>query len=376
MTTNSLPDLTAAHNGQPLLERLLDLTVAIQQIPAPTFGETARAKFVLDTFRGEALSDISTDAVGNVYARLPGQGTALPLVVSAHLDTVFPLETDLAVQREPERMAGPGIGDNALGVAGLFGLLWVLRSRPLPGDLWLVANVGEEGLGNLWGMRAVVDRFAAQVKAYLVLEGLSLGQVYHRGLAVQRYEITTQTGGGHSWVDFGKPSAVHELATLVQRLSSLPLLSRPRTSLNVGVFSGGTSVNTIAAEARCLVDLRSEDKSALEALTLQVEKLIRGTNRPGVHVSARVVGQRPAGAIPTSHPLVKLAASCLEAVHIQPRLNIGSTDANLPLSRGLPAVCLGLTTGGGAHTTGEFIETRPVQKGLEQLVSFVEKVFD
>jgi tripeptide aminopeptidase len=375
MTNNPSPDYFGGSFNQSFLERLLDLTIAIQQIPAPTFGEAARAALVYDRFKEEGLCDTSIDAVGNVYARLPGKGTAPPLVVTAHLDTVFPEETDLTVHRDADRIAGPGIGDNSLGVACLFGLCWALHSRPLPGDLWLVANVAEEGLGDLRGMRAVVERFGAQVKAYLVLEGMSLGQVYHRGLAVKRYEITARTAGGHSWVDFGKPSAVHELAALVQRLDSLQLHTRPRTTLNVGVFTGGTSVNTIASEARCLVDLRSEDMDALESLTIQVEKMIQAANRPGVHVGARVVGQRPAGGIPSSHILVRLGASCLEAVQVRPRLNIGSTDANLPLSRGLPAVCLGITIGGGAHTRDEFIETHPIQKGLTQLACFVEQVF-
>lgn len=375
MTRKPTPDTTGIDIDPSLLERLLDLAVAIQQIPAPTFGEADRAAFVLERFNEEGLCDTSIDNAGNVYARLPGRGKAPPLVVSAHLDTVFPQETDLTVRREPGRIAGPGIGDNSLGVAGLLGLCWALPSRPLAGDLWLVANVGEEGLGDLRGMRAVVERFSAEAKAYLVLEGMSLGQVYHRGLAVRRYEITARTAGGHSWVDAGKPSAVHELAALVQRLTSLELPPKPRTTLNVGVFSGGTSVNTVASEARCLVDLRSEEETSLEQLYLQVERMIQAANRPGVQVEAKVVGQRPAGGIPASHPLVRLATSCLEAVQIQPRLNIGSTDANLPLSRGLPTVCLGLASGGGAHTRGEFIETRSLRKGLMQLVCFVELAF-
>ncbi len=219
------------------------------------------------------------DEVGNVYARLPGSGSSRPLVVSAHLDTVFPLSTDLHVTRRSSNpgaaptnveglalstVEGPGIGDNSLGVAGLFGLLWELNSSSaqiagstLPGDIWLVANVGEEGLGNLCGMRAVVDRFGDRPLAYLIVEGMALGQIYHRGLGVQRYRITVDTPGGHSWVDYGRPSAIHVLGEIIYRLSNLSLPRVPRTTLNIGTISGGTSINTIAAHAQLELDLRS-----------------------------------------------------------------------------------------------------------------------
>lgn len=365
---------------QELINRLLDLAICIQQIPAPTFDEERRAAFVYQRFRAEGVQDVSRDASGNVLARLPGRGAAPPLVVSAHLDTVFPPATDLNAQRNGDRIYGPGIGDNAIGVAGLFALLWALQAdsggspTSLPGDVWLVANTAEEGLGNLSGMRAVVDRFGDQALAYLVLEGMSIGQVYHRGLAVRRYEIHLRTRGGHSWVDYGAPSAVHELASLVHQLASLKLPSQARTTLNVGVISGGISVNTIASSATCLVDLRSENEETLRELTARMEDLLQAAHRPGVQVSARLVGQRPAGSMRRNHPLVRLAVECLQAQGIRPHLNIGSTDANLPLSRGLPAICLGLTSGGGAHTAEEYIDTPPLKMGLASLVAFVKSV--
>jgi len=363
----------------------LDLAVEIQQIPAPTFDEGQRAEFVRQRFQFEGLSEVSIDPVGNVFGCLPGKGSKLPLVVSAHLDTVFPQGTSLQVNRQGERISGPGIGDNSLGVAGLFGLVWELgarrvesetRASRLPGDVWLVANVGEEGLGDLRGMQAVADRFGGGVQAYLILEGMALGQIYHRGLGVQRYRITFQTMGGHSWVDYGQPSAVHELAGLINRLTAIPLPERPRTSLNVGTITGGTSVNTIAAQAELLLDLRSEEPQSLAALAAEVEALVSGTNRTGVRCEAQVVGRRPAGQIAADHPLVRLAARCLQELGIQPRLNIGSTDANVPLSRGYPAICLGLTSGAGAHTTEEYIFTSPLAKGMAQLVSVVQGVWE
>jgi tripeptide aminopeptidase len=366
------------------VKRLIDLTVKIQQIPAPTFNEEQRAKFVRGLFEAEGLRDISTDAVNNVYACLPGEGRARPLVVSAHLDTVFPSETDLTAVKKKGRVIGPGIGDNSLGVAALFGLVWLLRQWKisLPGDLWLVANVCEEGLGDLRGMRAVVDRFGSDVHAYLVIEGLSLGYIQHRALGVQRYRITANTPGGHSWSDYGQPSAIHELAMLVTKLAALPLPGEPRTSLNVGRIGGGTSVNAIAAEAWLELDLRSESPQVLARLAHTVEYLVEmasvqpDTGRPRVRVDAEVIGRRPAGELDTGHPLVKLAEDCLREQGIEPKLMIGSTDANVPLSLGLPALVLGVTNGAGAHTTGEFIFTEPVERGMQQLARFVARVWE
>ncbi len=381
-----------------LTTRVLDLALAIQQIPAPTFHEAERAEFVRLHFAGEGLADVATDSADNVYARLAGsgrhhetarissKGTSSPkgkgpdnaLVVSAHLDTVFPSGVDLHSEREPERILAPGIGDNSLGVAGLFGLVWALRARRLvlPGDLWLVANVCEEGLGNLRGIRAVVDRFGDGPLAYIVLEGMALGQVYHCGLGVRRYRITIRTPGGHSWIDYGQPSAIHELTALSTRLAALDLPRTPRSTLNIGVISGGSSVNTIAAEAMLELDLRSENAVTLEALAGQVEQMVHAARKPGVTVESDLIGQRPSGGLPAEHPLVRVAQECLRAAGVEPHLNIGSTDANLPLSLGLPSVTIGLTTGGRAHTVQEFINLPPLEKGLEQMLCLVSRVWE
>ncbi len=357
---------------------ILELASQIQQIPAPTFAEAQRAEFVRRMFEREALTDVETDANGNVYARLKGTSPqAAPLIVSAHLDTVFPPETDLRLIRRRDRLIGPGIGDNSLGVAGLFGLLWLLQERGtrLPGDLWLVANVCEEGLGDLRGMKAVVERFGAAVQAYIVLEGMALGYIYHRALSVERYRIHAQTAGGHSWKDYGQPSAIHELAALVTRLTSLPLPASPRTTLNVGKFIGGTSVNVLAAEAWLELDLRSESGAALSAVSAQVQTLVKASERPGVKFSIHPISTRPSGELPASHPLVRLAEDSLRQQGYSPVLTIGSTDANIPLSRGYPSVCIGLTTGSGAHTTQEFIHTAPLEAGMEQLFHLVTRIW-
>lgn len=370
-----------------LVARVLDLAVALQQVPAPPFMEAQRAAFVHDRFQVEGLQDVSIDEMSNVYARLPGQGAERPVVVSAHLDTVFPYGTDLQVHREADRIFGPGIGDNSLGLAGLFGIMWGLKAEAndrlngglaseLAGDVWLVANVGEEGLGDLRGMRAVVDRFGDQPRAYIVLEGMAFGQVYHRGLGVQRYRISVCTQGGHSWVDYGRPSAIHELGTIITRLARMNVPAQPRSSVNVGVVTGGTSVNTIAADAHLELDLRSEGANALQELVRQMEEIVNASNREDVRVMLEMIGSRPAGELLQSHPLVALAKRCIQQQGLQPNLTVGSTDANVPLSRGLPAVTVGLSTGYGAHTTNEYIHCSPVNQGLAQVIALVKGCFE
>ncbi len=373
------------------IQRIVDLAIQIQQIPAPTFHEAQRAEFIRRLFVEEGLKDVSIDEVGNVYGLLPTENSPgvnrKPLIISAHLDTVFPLDMDLSARLDNDKVYGIGIGDNSMGVAALVGLIWLLREilpspPPSPegrggirGDIWFVANVSEEGLGDLRGMKAVVDRFGSDVLAYLVLEGLALGHIYHRAVGVKRYRITVKTRGGHSWSDYGEPSAVLELSKLVVQLSALKLPISPRTTMNVGKIHGGTSINVIPAEASLELDLRSEGASELVELVEGVERLIEAAGRPGVRFEAEVIGERPAGEMSANHPLVRLAEECLIEQGMEPHLTSGSTDANIPLSKGFPALVLGVTRGGGAHTKNEFMEVKPVAQGMEQLVRFVERVF-
>ena len=362
------------------IDKIIDLIVEIQQIAAPTFHEQKRGEFIRGLFEREGLSDVSIDDVGNVYGRLKTRDSNLnvkPLIVSAHLDTVFPLDMDLSVRREVDKVHGIGIGDNSTGVAALVGLIWLIRERKveLKGDIWFVANVCEEGLGDLRGMKSVVDRFGGDVLGYLVLEGMAFGHVYHRAVGVKRYKITARTRGGHSWSDYGQLSAIHELSKLVVVLTGLALPKEPRTTMNVGKISGGTSINVIAAEAWMELDLRSEGQAELEQLILSEENLIRDANKPGLSIEAEVIGQRPAGELSTRHRLIRLAEECIREQGVEPSLTTGSTDANIPLSKSYPALVLGVTTGGDAHTKDEFINTSPLRLGMEQLVSFVSKAW-
>lgn len=361
-----------------IVERVLELAICIQQIPAPTFGEQQRARFVRDRWIEEDLLEVSMDPLNNVYGRWsPGKpgGSTRPLVISAHLDTVFPPETRLDVHREEGKLYAPGIGDNSLGVAALFGLIWMLREHKIhpKREIWFVANTCEEGLGDLRGMKAVVDRFGAEMHAYLVIEGGALGRVYHSGVGVRRYRVTLRTAGGHPWADYGQPSAIHELAHTITRLTALPLPSSPRTTLNVGRIQGGMGVNVLASAASMELDLRSESPQALQELIERVEEVLSSVPRPGVALETEIIGERPAGEIAAHHPLIRLAEECLRAQGVEPELTSGSTDANIPLSRGYPALVLGVTRGGGAHTPDEYIEIEPIEQGMAQLARFVER---
>jgi len=194
-------------------------------------------------------------------------------------------------------------------------------------------------------------------------------------VGVKRYRVTARTQGGHSWSDYGQPSAVLELSKLIVQLSAMKLPAKPRTTMNVGKISGGTSINVIPAEAWMELDLRSEGQDELVDLVAGVEKLIEAADRPGVRMEANVIGERPAGEMPAQHPLVKLAQRCLHEQKLDAMLTSGSTDANIPLSKGYPALVLGVSKGGGAHTKNEFIEVAPIENGMEQLLNFVEKVW-
>ncbi|MBO9367324.1 MAG: M20/M25/M40 family metallo-hydrolase [Chloroflexi bacterium] len=359
-----------------LLPALIDLARQIQQIPAPPFGEQDRARFVLERMLQENLDECFMDELPNVYGCLRSVAASRPpLIVTAHLDTVFPPETDLRCRTAADRLEGPGIGDNSLGVAALFGLLWMLRQHAvrLPFDLWLIANSGEEGLGNLRGMKAVVDRFGGEVSAYVVLEGMALGYVYHRGTGVQRYHVGVHTPGGHPWGDPDVPSAIHILGNLIASLTALPLSAPPRTTLNIGRMGGGSGINVIASEAWMELDLRSESEDALRRLREQVLATIKKFQQPSVTIELRSLGERPAGELPATHPLVRLAKACLQHQGIAPILTSGSTDANLPLSRGYPAITLGITRGGAAHTLQEFIEIPPIRQGMAQLFELITR---
>lgn len=353
--------------------------IALQQIAAPTFAEAPRASEMYKRFSALGLANISFDALGNVVARLPG-ASAAPVLVTAHLDTVFEGTTDLHISRDGCRITGPGIGDNSLGLAGLLELARVLQTAKLqlPGDLWLAANVGEEGLGDLRGMRQLHARFGKQASATIVVEGAAYGRVIHRAVGARHFRISAQTAGGHSWNDAGLPSAIHELVRCAGQLLQMRLSTEPRVTLNIGRITGGTSINTIAGSAQLELDLRSEDNALLEKAALQAKAIMAGMPASsGVKLTCEECGNRPTGAIVAHHPLPQLALAALKHVgHTGGQLCASSTDANIPLSAGCAAVCIGLCGGGNAHRTDEFIDTTALAAGLAQLLLVVRGAFD
>lgn len=352
------------------LDEVVDLTVTIQQIPAPTFHEGRRAQFIERHFRKQGLRQVQLDDLHNVYGLLPGRSpNALPVIVSAHIDTVFGPETDLSVGRNGQRVYGPGIADNSLGVAALLLLAETLQACDLRPQrpIWFVANVAEEGLGDLKGMRAVVDRFG-KTAAYLVLEGGLYGYICHQAIGVRRYRVDVTAPGGHSWGAFGSPSAIHVLGRLIADIDQIELPEDPKSTYNVGLVEGGTAINAIAQSAHMLLDLRSEDPEALDALVHEVEALAAAADaKPDVTVTMDVIGSRPSGRLSRTAPLARWAVAALKAVGCNEiEFTAGSTDANIPLSRRFPAVCVGLSRSGNTHRPDEYMEVEPIPSGLGQ----------
>lgn len=349
----------------------VEQAIAIQQVPAPTFAEAQRAEHVAAAFRALNLEQVEVDVLCNVYGLLPGQNHDAPAVMlAAHTDTVFPQATDLTVRRDGELIYGPGLGDNSIGIAGMLALVKLLRDEGItpPADLWIVSPSREEGLGNLDGMRAAFARLETRIGSVINVEGLAFGHVYHAGIAVRRLKISARTEGGHSWLHFGRPSAIHALMELGARISRLQPPQTPRTTFNIGVVEGGQSVNSIATYAAFWLDLRSEDSKALAAFESRVQAEISTMNDPEVTFEVEIVGDRPSGLIPTDHPLVERALNALTQVGVRGTLENGSTDGNIPLSRGCPTVTVGITRGGNAHRLDEYIEVSPVAAGLRQLI--------
>lgn len=362
------PALAALADSWPILET----AIAIQQVPAPTFEEARRAALVLERMRAIGLSDVEQDPIANVYGRRPGRADRPALMVSAHLDTVFPRDTDLSLRYDGDRIYGPGLGDNSTGVAGLLHLAQALQDHDLPheGDIWFVANVGEEGLGDLRGMRAAVSRLRSRLGAVVVLEGCDFGTLHHQAIGVRRYRIEARAPGGHSWGNFGNPSAIHALVRLAARITDLEVPRSPRTTFNIGTIEGGTSVNTIAQRASMLLDMRSVSAAHLADLVAQVDRLIRAAaaEHGDVQIASQVVGNRPSGAIAREHPLVQTVVAAYQAVGAPVSYQQSSTDANIPLSLGLPAVCIGLTDGGNAHRHDEYVVPANLGRGMQALL--------
>lgn len=362
--------------NQVAAKRLLDYSIDIQQIPAPTFDEVKRALFIEEKFHSLNLKNIQRDDLHNVtgWLTLSDESDAPIFLITAHSDTVFPANTDLTVRRENDRLYGPGIGDNSLGVGVVLMLAEMLShaQRDWPISIGFVINSREEGLGNLDGIRKVIDRLPAEkIGGVLVLEGMALGRIYHAGIAVRRLRIKAKSSGGHSWLHFGEPSAIHTLVQLAAEISQLEMPSDPRTTYNIGLIEGGHSINSIATDATLSLDMRSTTMQGLQWLERHIGQIV---SKYGDAVSVEVIGNRPAGSLASDHPLVQIAEAAYQHVGLKPTLENGSTDANYILSKGIPAVVVGVTYGGNAHRTDEYIETRPLADGFYSILLMVDSM--
>ncbi|MBT9258905.1 MAG: M20/M25/M40 family metallo-hydrolase [Clostridiales bacterium] len=364
MSLNRLLDALQARTGD-----LLKETVQVTEVPAPPFQEEARSRHVARRFR-ELGYPVEVDDLFNVVAEIhPAEGPTL--LVAAHLDTVFPPGTDVRVRVEGTRAYAPGIRDNSAAVAILLQVAAAWKDAPLtlPYRLLFAANVGEEGLGDLRGIRHLVENLRPD--AVVAFDG-RLGAIVHEAVGSRRVKATYRGPGGHSFGDFGRPSALHAMGTFVHRFTQIPVPSQPRTTLNVGTLRGGTSVNAIAEEAEAYLDMRSVDERELEKLFQEAQDLFFAVAREkGLEGTFEVVGNRPAGRLPSSHPLLLAAQKALAEGGFQPHTEPGSTDANIPLAKGIPALCLGATTGGGAHTLKEYLEIPSLLQGAQTLVRFL-----
>ena len=355
-------------------ERFTAEHVRICEIPAPPFKEQERGRYLAARFAELGLAEVHTDSEGNVIGFWRGAAPEAdgPLVVlSAHLDTVFPEGTDVRVRRAGPRLCAPGIADNAAGLAALVALVQTLKAAEIEprGTLALVATVGEEGEGNLRGVRHLFSegRLAGRVSAFVSFDGPGVEYITHKALGSRRYRVTLEGPGGHSWGDFGVVNPVHALGRAVARLANYQAPAEPRTTYNVGRIEGGESVNVIPERAGMDVDLRSTAESELARLeefllaavhqAVAEENALRAASGRHLRVDVRLIGNRPSGETPPQAPLVRAALEASRALGVAPILNRASTDANIPISLGVPAITVGVGGwSGDAHRLSEWYD--------------------
>jgi tripeptide aminopeptidase len=351
-------------------EDLVQLIIRLCEIASPTFAEGPRARAVAEELRSLGLQEVHIDDGNNVIGVLSGREPGPTFLLDAHTDTVFPAGTDVRVRRADGKLRAPGVGDDTANLAcGLF-LLRLVRDCGLsvPGTLIFSGTTGEEGLGDLCGIKAVMKELDGRVDYVLALDG-QLGRICNQGVGSHRYKITVKAQGGHSWADFGAPSAIHALGAAIARISKLEVPKHPRTTFNVGMISGGTSVNTIAESAEMLLDMRSVSAEELISLENRALAILPDVEREyDVHIERQLVGDRPAGSKADTVWLVDSIRQVHEALGLQTQVNAASTNANVPLSQGIPAVVIGTYTGKGTHRLEEWIDERSIILGMKQLV--------
>ena len=367
-------------------DKTLAHQIGLAQIPAPPFGEETRAHRMAELLAEAGLSNVDQDAVGNVFALRPGVEDREPLVLSAHLDTVFPAGTDLTVQADGSVLRAPGISDDARGLAALVAVARALSQAGITTrhPILFAATVGEEGSGDLRGVRHLFSTggLAAAATGFISLDGAGLNYVVTRGLGARRFRVTLRGRGGHSWIDRSAPNPIHAIGRAVGALASWPTPTDPPLSLTVARWGGGTSVNAVPAEAWAELDLRSESSRHLDDGEVRLRAVLdRSVAEENSGVTAldrqlglevRVVGHRPTGATDLDSPLVEAALAATRALGVEPQVTAASTDANLPMSIGIPAITLGAGgSAGEVHTTSEWYHNERGPVGIQRALQTV-----
>jgi acetylornithine deacetylase/succinyl-diaminopimelate desuccinylase-like protein len=375
----TVPAIPAAHPGvRAAMTRLpainswiLDRQVALCQIPAPPFKEAARAAAYRREFIALGYTNARTDSLGNVIAELRG-GDGPTVMIAGHLDTVFPEGTAVAVKRTGTRMEGPGIGDDCRGLAVVLAVARMFKEQNIVprGRILFVGNVGEEGAGNLRGVRWLFEReFKGQINYFISVDGVG-SNITTRAVGSHRYTVTVSGPGGHSYGDFGMPNPMHALGRAISRIADLTVPATPRTTFNVGILRGGTSVNSIAMSAQMDIDMRSESSESLADIDRRVRAAVTAAvadeqkRWPASSVRLAVkydtIGIRPTGSQSDDATIVKVAMAAGKEVGFAPRTGASSTDANIPISLGIPAITIdGGGRGDGAHSLGEWYDDGP-----------------
>jgi len=363
------------------IDWITDLQVRLTEIPAPSFQEEKRAAAVAKLLSEQGLS-VQQDKLGNVIGELKGATDQEIVLLTAHLDTVFPSNTDVLAKRQGDRIIAPGISDNGTGLAALVAIaraINVAHIKPRETILF-AANVGEEGEGNLRGMRALVDAYHSKLKAAIVLDGSGIDHVTTRALASRRAEVVITGPGGHSWSDFGMPNPINALVRSSVRFINTKVPVSPRTTFNLGQVEGGTSVNSIPYEARLKVDLRSESENEIVRMENALRECVaagvrdemdnsRDRSRGSLDWKINVIGSRPGGELPKDSALLAALVAADDTVGNKSRIERSSTDANIPLSMGIEAIAIGAGgNGGGAHSLQEWYEPKGREIGLKRIL--------
>ena len=361
-------------------DRQLALLKELAAIPAPSHQEDKRVAFIKAWLEERGAKNLLIDEAKNVI--LPfGEGPYS--VFMAHTDVVFPDLTPLPVREEEGRLYAPGVGDDTANVVALMLCAQYLLEHPeaVKGPLLLVFNSCEEGLGNLKGSRALAKAYGDRITAWISFDGMSLDRIVHRAVGSHRYQVTVRTEGGHSFGAFGNRNAIAVLSSMISTFYTVkvPQEDGSRTTYNVGQISGGTSVNTIAQEARMLFEYRSDNRNCLEKMRDMFEKVIDAYRATGVEIEVELVGDRPcAGKVdPQAQQALEAMAqrSILIAANCDAIYSSGSTDCNIPLSLGIPSVCLGVVTGKGAHTREEILYLQSLVPGCKLCLDFLSNYF-